>query len=305
MDIESLQIKNKYYCDCDDITIYDFDFDIDLVKIFKRESKIDVNIYYIGYKPDIDDTITTLYFFVDRLFGFIEQIEGSNDRYLVVITNNKIIINIFNKLWKFIENEIISDDSNNKIKEYYKLRFDSDLYLPLDTLIEFHSLIINVSCVIEKDNEYYPEIYLEDVFTERSNIYKMNNTSDSNVKELKIDSTLWATPAKIINLLDFKPEKLSIKTESNDNIDIKIHQVRYENGDFYLTIDNIKGYFSFSDNINVLSMIFSNDDQKNKYHQVWKEIFKIVNDENGELKIHEKVGLFNSDMITDKIIKIP
>ena len=43
----------------------------------------------------------------------------------------------------------------------------------------------------------------------------MNNTSDSNVKELKIDSTLWATPAKVINLLDFKPEKLSIKTEND------------------------------------------------------------------------------------------
>ena len=52
-------------------------------------------------------------------------------------------------------------------------------------------------------------------------------------------------------------------------------------------------------------MIFSNDDQKNKYHQVWKEIFKIVNGENGELKIHEKLGLFDSDMITDKIIEIP
>ena len=36
-------------------------------------------------------------------------------------------------------------------------------------------------------------------------------------------------------------------------------------------------------------MIFSNDDQKNKYHQVWKEIFKIVNDGNGKLKIHEKL----------------
>ena len=33
------------------------------------------------------------------------------------------------------------------------------------------------------------------------------------VKELKIGSTLWATPAKLIYLLDFKPEKLSIKTE--------------------------------------------------------------------------------------------
>ena len=43
----------------------------------------------------------------------------------------------------------------------------------------------------------------------------MNNTSDSNVEELKIDSTLWATPAKKINLLDFKPEKLSIKTEND------------------------------------------------------------------------------------------
>ena len=35
------------------------------------------------------------------------------------------------------------------------------------------------------------------------------------VKELKIDSTLWATPAKLVNLLDFKPEKLSIKTEND------------------------------------------------------------------------------------------
>ena len=132
---------------------------------------------------------------------------------------------------------------------------------------------------------------------------------NNNIRELKIDSTLWATPAKIFNLLDFKPEKLSIKTENNDNIDIKVHQVRYENGGFYLTIEIIKGYFSFINNINVLSMIFSNDDQKTKYHQVWKEIFKIVhsavNDENGELKIHKKIGLFNSDMITNKIIKIP
>ena len=55
-----------------------------------------------------------------------------------------------------------------------------------------------------------------------------------NVKELKIDSTLWATPSKIVNLLDFKPEKLSIETEDNTNNDIKVHNVRYENGGFYL-----------------------------------------------------------------------
>ena len=124
------------------------------------------------------------------------------------------------------------------------------------------------------------------------------------VKELRIDSTLWAAPAKLVNLLDFKPEKLSIKTENDKSSTIITHQVRYENGGFYLTIDNIKGYFSFIDNNVVLDMIFSNDDQKNKYHQVWKEIFKIVNNGNGELKIHEKIVLSDSDIPTDKIIKI-
>ena len=78
---------------------------------------------------------------------------------------------------------------------------------------------------------------------------------------------MWATPAKIINLLDFKLEKLSIKTENNENIDIKVHQVRYENGGFYLRIDNIKGYFSFSDNITVLSIIFSNDIYRYTYRK--------------------------------------
>ena len=122
------------------------------------------------------------------------------------------------------------------------------------------------------------------------------------VKELKIDSTLWAKPAKLVNLLDFKPEKLSIKTE-NDGPSIKVHQVRYENGGFYLTIDNIKGYFRFNKTI-LLNIIFSNDDQKNKYHQAWKEIFKIVDNENGELNLHDKIVLSDSHIPTDKIIKI-
>ena len=51
-------------------------------------------------------------------------------------------------------------------------------------------------------------------------------------------------------------------------------------------------------------MIFSNDDQKNKYHQVWKEIFKIFDNENGELNIHEKIVLSDSDINTVEIIKI-
>ena len=60
------------------------------------------------------------------------------------------------------------------------------------------------------------------------------------VKELRIDSTLWATPARLVNLLDFTPEILSIETESNANNDMKVHNIRYENGGLYLTIDNLR-----------------------------------------------------------------
>ena len=50
-------------------------------------------------------------------------------------------------------------------------------------------------------------------------------------------------------------EKLSIEAKSNANNNIKVHQVKDENGGFYLTIDNIRGYFNFSNNLGTLNMI--------------------------------------------------
>ena len=61
------------------------------------------------------------------------------------------------------------------------------------------------------------------------------------VKELKFDSTLWATPARLVNLLDIEPEKISIETDNNANNNMKIHNIRYKDGGFYLTISNLRG----------------------------------------------------------------
>ena len=58
-----------------------------------------------------------------------------------------------------------------KIKDYNKFKFNSDAGLPLNTIIEFHSILINVSCVIKKDNKYYPEIYLEECLYVKGNIW--------------------------------------------------------------------------------------------------------------------------------------
>ena len=61
-------------------------------------------------------------------------------------------------VWASIKDKI---NLNIKIKDYHKFKFNSDIDLPLNRLTEFRSLVINISCVVEKDNEYYPEIYLD------------------------------------------------------------------------------------------------------------------------------------------------
>ena len=124
------------------------------------------------------------------------------------------------------------------------------------------------------------------------------------VKELRTDSTLWATPARLVNLLDFKPEKLSIERESNANNDMKVLNVRYENGGFYLTINNLRGCFNFSNNLGTLTMLFDDINQQNKYHQLWKDIFKIMNGGHGELKLHENIRLYYNDLPIKQVFKI-
>ena len=124
------------------------------------------------------------------------------------------------------------------------------------------------------------------------------------VKELRIDSTLWATPARLANLLDFEPEKISIETENNDNNNMRIHNIRYKNGGFYLTINNLRGYFNFNNNFGTLTMLFDDINKQNKYYQVWKDIFKIINRGHGELKLHEKIRLYYNDLSIKQVFKI-
>ena len=113
-----------------------------------------------------------MYFVFNPLIGYIEEIEGSSDKYLVVSTSirNQKIIHSFDKIWGLIENKINPNNFSSKIKDYDKFRFNSDIDLPLDTLIEFRSLVTNVCCVIEKDNKYYPEIYLDECLYIKDNI---------------------------------------------------------------------------------------------------------------------------------------
>ena len=130
MVLEQLKIKAPNNYDWDDI-IYINDFDKNSLEMIKRESKIGVNIYYIKYS-----TIRPFYFVINRLIGYIIEIKGSSDKYLVVFNsshNNKINMYLYN-IWESIKDQI---NPNIKIKNWDKFRFNSDMDLPLKKMIEF------------------------------------------------------------------------------------------------------------------------------------------------------------------------
>ena len=43
-------------------------------------------------------------------------------------------------------------------------------------------------------------------------------------------------------------------------------------------------------------MLFDDINKQNRYYQVWKDIFKIINGEHGKLKLHEKNRLYDNDL---------
>ena len=51
-------------------------------------------------------------------------------------------------------------------------------------------------------------------------------------------------------------------------------------------------------------MLFNDINKQNKYYQVWKDIFKIINGGHGKLKLHEKIRLYDNYLPIKQVFKI-
>ena len=181
MSVKSFKIKNVSIFYSNDMIQLN-NFDSRLLKINKRENRENNNIYYISYKinkPEHNiNSIYNLYFVIDYLCGTIEKINGSKDRYLVIDEDrlmNKENIELFYYLWNAIINKIkyligddvMFDDNEVIIKDWNKIRFSSDVFIPNDVLMNFHSLVIVINYVTEKNDEFIPEIYIDEGYFEK------------------------------------------------------------------------------------------------------------------------------------------
>ena len=102
------------------------------------------------------------------------------------------------------------------------------------------------------------------------------------VNSINIINNLPAHRAKIINILGFKYEKLTVIRNNNDK-----PNVYYDNNSFFLVIDGSKGYFEEHDDANntifrskkdkYLTIIFTNEHQKSLYKEILKKNNKNIN----------------------------
>ena len=94
---------------------------------------------------------------------------------------------------------------------------------------------------------------------------------------IKIKDPLFTFRTRLVNILDFNPKKLSIQKVCAINDEIEnIYYVKYDEDPFYLVIDDLKGYFKYSEE-KELKFIIEDPSKRKIYDQIWNRIKEIIN----------------------------
>ena len=119
---------------------------------------------------------------------------------------------------------------------------------------------------------------------------------------IKIKDPIFTHHARLVNILDFNPEKLSIEKVHaiNDELE-RIYYVKYDGDLFYLIIEDLKGYFKYSkekdtteltaepsssgrnslDRRKEFEFIIEDQKQAKIYNQIWNKIKELINSVDG------------------------
>ena len=106
---------------------------------------------------------------------------------------------------------------------------------------------------------------------------------------IKIKDPLFTYRARLVNILDFNPKKLSIEKVCAINDEKEyIYYIKYCGDHFYLVIDDLKGYFKYSkekdttelsslEHRKQLEFIIKDQKQAKTYNQIWNKIKELIN----------------------------
>ena len=106
--------------------------------------------------------------FVNHANRYIE--EKSANKYLIFDSTdeNKELLKKYNDVWNGIRDKIkeVSSDECDYEKYYMNIKFNSDDGLPLNKTLKFHNMTITISSVFKEDGKLYPQVILDNAFSE-------------------------------------------------------------------------------------------------------------------------------------------
>ena len=122
--------------------------------IQKKETD-EIGIYHIDHDKN------AFYLVIDDLKGYL--VGNDDNKYLTMIFTSKSQKMMYTRIWEEIKkaiNEVADNKLGDYSKDYSVTMFDSDDVLPLNSMINIRSLAIIIKSVLSKDNNFYPQIYL-------------------------------------------------------------------------------------------------------------------------------------------------
>ena len=171
--VKQIDIENRTYYFYNDIIDLK-NFDARFLKIDKKHYK-DIGIDKIGCITikKIGDckniySVNPLYLIIAHANGYIEE-KGMN-KYLIFDSTdeNKELLKKCNDVFNGIRDKIkeVSSVECDYVKDYMKIKFNSDDSLPLNKLLKFHNITITIRSVFEEDDKLYPQVFLDDTLYE-------------------------------------------------------------------------------------------------------------------------------------------
>ena len=106
---------------------------------------------------------------IDEYFGYIDKIKDKKYLNISVTPGNGDILLACEKMWNDIRKGI-KEVNDGKDVEYdrnlKRIKFECNGDLPLDKLLKLHELVLIIRHVIEINEKYYPQFFLDSCYYE-------------------------------------------------------------------------------------------------------------------------------------------
>ena len=124
-----------------------------MLKLDKKSFR-DINIYYIGYVIKKEEykinSVNPLYLLIYKIDGFIEEKRGNKYLNIAFADNNDEVLKKYKEVLSGLKS-CTEKINNSKLgeyeKDYMKIKFHSDVKLPLNKQLKFISIKIVISSV--------------------------------------------------------------------------------------------------------------------------------------------------------------